>query len=127
MFLLIVSDRPALRDLANFVVPQASSRWYYLGLQLFDPREEGVLHSMRKEANKSLEDQCTEIFHHWLETKKNATWNKLIKSLKSQSVNLPNVARTIEKMLDNRVRCSAYLCMCLMCVCVHIWIQQRTM
>ena len=36
-------------------------------------------------------------------TKKNATWNKLIKSLKSRSVNLPNVASEIKNMLDNRV------------------------
>ena len=103
MFILIVSDRPALRDLANFVVPQASAKWYNLGLQLFDPRDEGVLHSMKTESSKRPEEQCTEVFHHWLATKKNANWNKLIKSLKSQSVNLPNVARTIEKMMDSRV------------------------
>ena len=103
MFLLIVSDRPALRDLANFVVPHASARWYYLGLQLFDQKDEGLLRSMKMEANKPPQEQCTEIFSHWLTTKKKATWNKLIKDLKSQSVNLPTVASSIEAMLDNRV------------------------
>ena len=57
------------------------------------------------EVNKPLEEQCREVFRHWLETKKNASWNKLINSLKSQSVNLPNVTRDIEKMFDNRVSC----------------------
>ena len=89
--------------MANFVVPQASARWYNLGLQLFDPRDEGVLHSMKTQANKSPEEQCTEVFNHWLTTKKNPTWNKLIGSLKSPAVNLPNVAITIENMLDSRV------------------------
>ena len=100
---IIVSDRPPLRDLANFVVPQASARWYNLGLQLLDPRDEGVLHSMKTQASKSPEEQCTEVFNHWLTTKKNPTWNKLIGSLKSPAVNLPNVAITIEEMLDSRV------------------------
>ena len=100
---LIVSDRPALRDLANFVVPHASTKWYYLGLQLFDERDEGVLHSMKMETSKRADEQCTEVFHHWLTTKENPTWNELIESLKSPAVNLPNVASTIEKMLDNRV------------------------
>ena len=64
ILILIVSDRPALRDLANFVVPQASARWYNLGLQLFDPRDEGVLHSMKTESSKRPEEQCTEVFQH---------------------------------------------------------------
>ena len=100
---LIVIDHPTLRDLANFVVPHASTKWYNLGLQLFDPRDEGVLHSMKMETSKRPEEQCTEVFRHWLTTKKNPTWNKLITSLKSPAVNLPNVASTIEKMLDSRV------------------------
>ena len=99
----LVSDRPTLRDLVNFVVPQACAKWYNLGLQLFNPRDEGILTSMKKETSKSSEDHCTEVFHHWLTTKKNATWNKLITSLKSRSVNLPNVARDVGRMLDIRV------------------------
>ena len=103
LFLLLVNDHPALRDLAEFVVPKASVKWYNLGLQLFDPQDKGVLDSISVQTNKSSEEQCREVFNHWLTTKKNATWNKLIRSLKSQSVRLPNVAREIEKMLDSRV------------------------
>ena len=89
--------------MVNYVVPQASPKWYYLGLQLFDPRDEGVLHRMKMEANKPLEEQCTEAFRHWLETEKNATWNYLINSLNSRSVNLPIVAEDITKMLNSHV------------------------
>ena len=102
-FLLIESDRPTLRDLANFVVPHASARWYYLGLQLFNQKDVGLLRSMKIETNKSPQEQCTEIFSHWLTTKKKATWNELIKGLNSPSVSLQIVARNIEAMLDNRV------------------------
>ena len=99
----IVSDRPALKDLANYVVPRASARWYYLGLQLFDQQDEGLLHSMKMETNKPPQEQCTEVFSHWLRTKENATWKDLIKDLNCPSVNLPNVARSVETMLDNHV------------------------
>ena len=64
---------------------------------------------MKMETSKRLEEQCTEVFHHWLTTKKNPTWNELIESLKSPAVNLSNVASTIEEMLDNRVSyCYSY-------------------
>ena len=100
---ITVNDRPALRDLSNFVVPQVSHKWYNLGLQLFDRRDEGKLTSMRANTNKCPEDHCLEVFTHWLATKKSATWQKLIKSLRYQGVNLPNVADYIEKMLDSRI------------------------
>ena len=106
MYILsLVKDRPALRDLANFVVPQVSHKWYNLGLQLFDRRDERKLISMKAEGSKQPEEHCLEVFTHWLDTKKNATWQKLIESLGCWAVNLPNVARDIVKMLDNRVSC----------------------
>ena len=98
MFLSLVSERPTLKDLANFVVPQASARWCYLGIQLFDSQDIGKLQSMKKEY-KTHEDRCTEMFSHWLDTEQNATWKNLIEGLKSRCVNLPNVARNIEKLL----------------------------
>ena len=101
--ILIVNDRPTLKDLANFVVPQASARWYNLGVQLFEPRDVGILNSMKIKANKPLDELCTEVLNHWLDTKKSATWSNLIESLKSPSVNLLNVASNVERMLDTRV------------------------
>ena len=95
----LVRDRPALRDLSNFVVPHVSHKWYNLGLQLFDTRDEGILKSMKAEISKSPEEHCLEVFNHWLDTKKNPTWKKLIKSLRYHGVNLPSVASNIEKML----------------------------
>ena len=107
MFPLIENDCPALRDLANFVVPYANAKWYNLGLQLFEPQDELQLHNIEK-ANTSPQAKCIEVFHHWVTTAKKPTWNKLIKSLNSQSVNLPDLATNIEAMLDNRVRFCYY-------------------
>ena len=112
MFLSLVSERPTLKDLANFVVPLASARWYYLGIQLFDSQDIGKLQSMKKEY-KTLEDRCTEMFSHWLDTEKNATWKNLIEGLKSRCVNLPNVARNIEKLLGIPVSCISMYSYCL--------------
>ena len=58
---------------------------------------------MKTQAFKSPEEQCTEVFTHWLTSKKNATWNTLIKALKTPAVNLPNLAEKIKGMLDSRV------------------------
>ena len=58
---------------------------------------------MKTQANKSPEEQCTDVFNYWLTTKKNPTWNKLIKSLKSRAVNLPNLVSKIEGMLESPV------------------------
>ena len=98
-----VNDRPALRDLSNFVVPKVSHKWYNLGLQLFDRGDEGILTSMKANTTKRPEDHCLDVFTHWLATKKNATWQNLIKSLRYEGVKLPNVADDIAKMLDSRV------------------------
>ena len=108
VFILLGNDQPALRDLANFVVPKVSERWYQLGLQLLDPQNEDTLHRMKKET-KPFEDQCTEVFHLWLRNEKKPTWNKLIECLQSPSVKLPNVARDVEKMLDTRVSCFVHI------------------
>ena len=96
--------------MANFVVPHASTRWYFLALQLLDPQDEGKVHGMKMETSKPPEEQCTEMFSHWLKVKNNAaTWKQLINGLKSQSVNLPNVARDVEKMLGINILVS-YCC-----------------
>lgn len=99
----LVKDCPALKDLANFVVPRVSHKWYNIGLQLFDPKDVEMLNNMRANSSRSSEDHCIDVFNHWLTTKENATWHKLLKVLKCRAVNLPNVAKDIEKLLDSRV------------------------
>lgn len=92
-----------MKDLATFVAPQASTKWYYLGLQLFDQKDVVILDNMKKDSRKDPIEQCIDVLNHWLLAKKSATWNKLIKGLKSDLVKLPNLAESIYRMLDHRV------------------------
>ena len=40
------------------------------------------------------------MFWHWMRTDPNASWYKLVQSLKSEAVQLPSVAADIEKMFQ---------------------------
>jgi len=95
-------NRPALKDIENFVVPYVHHYWYKLGVQLLDSGDVAFLQSLQLRNQKSS-DQCTQVFIHWLEVKKKPTWNKILVALKSKAVDLPKVAYDIESMLDNRV------------------------
>lgn len=93
------SDRPAIRDLNNLVVPYIGSKWYALGFQLLDQQYEETLQSLRKD-NKHVEDCCMEMLHEWLRTEpQNATWARLIESLQTPSVKLNQLANRLQQML----------------------------
>ena len=73
-------------------------KWYPLGLQLLDPKDESFLRALRNQSGTCL-DKCTEVFQHWLDVTGKPTWSKILKALKKRSVNFPNVADKIENML----------------------------
>ena len=101
------SDRPALKDIANFIVPYVHHKWYSIGLQLLDSEVHiTFLRSLRTQYHDT-EDLCTEVFTRWLESNAQPTWGKILKVLNKKSVNLPNVTKRTEKMLNKRV--STYL------------------
>lgn len=43
---------------------------------------------------------CEEMFAKWLEIEENASWDQLLKALRSPSVQLIHFASQIEQMLD---------------------------
>ena len=45
---------------------------------------------------------CKEMFAKWLETEENASWDQLLKALRSPSIQLIHFASQIEQMLDLR-------------------------
>lgn len=93
-------DRPNLKDLVTFVVPKVHHKWYNLGLQLLYSKEKTFLHSLRTQYYNSLY-QCTEVFVRWLESSENPKWDDILNALTTKSVELPNVADYIKKMLSN--------------------------
>jgi len=74
-----------------------------LGLQLFDQKNESIMQSLKADHHKSTQELCSDMFSHWLNSAKKATWDKVIAALRSPSVNLPNLAKNIEDDLDHRV------------------------
>ena len=49
---------------------------------------------------------CQEMFSNWLKKQVNASWDQLLKALRSPSVQLMDLANQIEvKILDGRFRC----------------------
>jgi len=98
---LLGSDRPALRDLNNFVVPYVGGKWFNLGIQLLDQEDETKLHSLKADHRKELDDLCTEMFTHWLASDPKASWKKVILALKSKSVNLQNLAENVDNKLKH--------------------------
>ena len=96
------NDRPALKDITNFVVPDVCHKWYDLGLQLLDSKDETFSKSLKTEYQCNS-DRCREVFIHWLDVTENPTWSKILKALNQKSVKLPSVAANIRKMLKRRV------------------------
>ena len=43
---------------------------------------------------------CQEMFAKWLETEENASWDQLLKALRSSSIQLTHLANQIEQILD---------------------------
>lgn len=100
------NDRPALKDIANFVVPYVHHKWYNLGLQLLDSDDsddsETFLHSLKTQHQNNA-DKCTDVFIRWLDVDSKATWGKILEALNQKSVNLPKASHNIEQLLDKRV------------------------
>lgn len=98
-----------MRDICDYVIPHITgNKWYNLGLQLLNDKDEPFLSSLKADQRKNTEEMCTEMFRHWLTTEKKPTWDKVIQALRAKSVNYLSIASDVEKMLDNRVRPSKY-------------------
>jgi len=103
-YLSIENDCPALKDIERIVVPRVHYKWHDLGLQLLDSSlRDHFLYTLKTNYQSTSQQQCIQVFMHWLDANKKPTWGKIIEALNTQAVNLPSVACDIEKMLDNRV------------------------
>lgn len=96
---LIGSDCPSLRDLNNFVAPYVGAKWFNLGLQLLKQNDEQKLYNLKANPSRDVEDLCTDMFNHWLQTDSKASWKKVIVALKAPAVNLQCLAQDIDSKL----------------------------
>ena len=79
------------------MIPFVKTEWYYVGLQLLDPKYENELDTIETDTRNDATTSCRKMFSKWLNTDELASWDKLIKALRI--VQLNNVANSIEKLL----------------------------
>jgi len=95
-----VHSKPTKKKIQNIVVPKVATCWYELGVELLSEGENQHLDILRLDFSNNNQKCCAEMFWHWMRTDPNASWYKLVQSLKSEAVQLPSVAADIEKMFQ---------------------------
>ena len=102
------SDRPKLKDLCRHVVKQAAHKWRDLGelleLESYKMEMTAFNHS------HDIDMCCMDVLMTWLDTTPNASWNQLIRALRSVQLNY--LADQLEEMLS--IKCKIY--------CVQLYI-----
>ena len=93
------TDRPALKYLYKHVKVGITSNWYQIGVELFDPGDEGALDVISNNHPGDV-DKCTaEMLKLWLARKPEATWNVLLMALKEPHIKFNTLASTINGLL----------------------------
>ena len=91
------SDRPTLKDLHKYVVNEAALKWRDLGLELLPYERYGVLDNIEASSPCNAAKCCWSVFQKWLMTTEDASWNQLIRALRS--VQLNDLADRLEQMI----------------------------
>jgi len=94
------SERPSLKLLYKHVVPGAARKWKDLGVELLSDNHHNVLGIIEANHPQDVEKCCKLMFEKWLETSVDTSWNQLIQSLMSQTVQLNYLADMISEKLD---------------------------
>ena len=93
------SDRPLLKDLYDHVVNNVAGKWRDLGVQLLRPDQEKMLDIIAADHPHDAVGCCKCVLNKWLNTTTDATWNELIRALRSPSVQLDYLAGQLEQMM----------------------------
>ena len=99
MLVCIGSDRPFLRDLHDYVVNRVADKWRDLGIQLLRADQERMLDIIAADHPHDVVSCCKCVLEKWLDTTTDATWNELIRALRSPGVQLDYLAGQLEQML----------------------------
>ena len=71
-------------------------KWQDLGVQLLPSETVGII---AQNHPQNVVSCCKRVLEEWRETTTDATWNQLIKALRSPSVQMNNLAGQLEQML----------------------------
>ena len=97
--LLLDLQKPLLKDLRNIVVPKVASKWYEVGVQLFNQSQLPRLNEIQATYLNDHQGGCAEMFRFWLEITPGASWNSLIHAITAPGLELLSTADNIHKKL----------------------------
>ena len=103
----IGSDRPTLKQLHNHVVMPAAYKWRDLGVQLLENDQIVMLYRIASNHPHDDVSYCKDVLKRWLETRVDASWNQLIRVLRSPLVELDSLAEQLEQMMSTE--CKIYV------------------
>ena len=100
----IGSDRPSLKDLYDHVVNYVAEKWQDLGVQLLRFDQQNMLDIIKADHPHDVVSCCKCVLKKWLDTTTDATWNQLIRALRSPSVQLDYLANQLEQMMTTQCK-----------------------
>lgn len=105
MYNVIGNDRPSSKDLHDYVVEEAAQKWKDLGKKLLPFEACAILDVIEADHLRDADSCCKRVLREWLETtSEEATWNELIRALRSPSVQLNTLAGRLEQMLSTECK-----------------------
>ena len=96
----IEHDRPALSDLNTHAIHKAAVSWKTLGTVLLHSHDAEQLKRIEKNYSHDVIQCCRQMLKKWLETDKDASWEKLIRGLQHPSVELNYLADQVTRKLQ---------------------------
>ena len=99
LFIVVGHERPLLKYLNRHIMKPVGSKWYNLGIDLFEVDDIESLNTVRSEHPTDINVCCTTMFQLWLRKQPKASWNQLIDSLRQPGIDLNNLASKINQML----------------------------
>ena len=112
--MVVGSKRPLLKDLHDHVLLEVADKWRDLGVQLLAPEHQVVLRVIAADHPHDVVSCCKCVLEKWLDTTTDATWNQLIKALRSPSIQLDYLAGQLEQMLITECK-TVEFCACKDC------------
>lgn len=89
--------RPSLKYFDNHVNPRISAKWYPFGIQLGIP--DYALDEIKANNPGDVRSCCREALKYWLTKNYDASWEKVLQALQSESISERTLAEDIEKKL----------------------------
>ena len=98
-----------MKSLNRHVVKHAAHKWRDLVVQLLQSNQVVMMMDIASNHPHDAVRCCKEVFFKWLDPSEDASWHKLIRALRSPTIQLNYLADQLEQMMSTE--CKIYVCM----------------